>query len=1006
MAVYKLTSKNRKKHIDYRKNVGIILLAVSSLCFLFLATNLIPFLHRFLVGIVGYAGIPFCIISFIVGLALLNKRRYVMPIRYAVYLGVVVLCVLCILQVALIGDKNGLSFWQYLGKNYTAKANPAGILVGIITTPIVYLTTIWGAYTIFSALLALFIGLFIDCINQLKKSSQMSAPIKVQMNGTNVEPKPEPVKKHHKVDENINIVLDAKIQEDRERENKARKMLGLLGTMEVEDRKEEVKEEPPKKLEGDDLRKFLLTPPPPKIEVTDFLKQNTKPIENTSTPIMNNEISSNINNLKKEEIQPSQIIHEYEFVADNAPVIKRNSLPKDEENNNINVSSNNLKNNSNFVNDIDDDYEEVNQKDVNKNAKEELNVVQEADNILKEVIQEERKNSPSKFVELDKEDDDLQKKIEGFVTNRLDRNYKDNIQKTIDKTLDDDRRGSAIDNRSKVLDIRGDDRSSTLNAVRRNFIDLEDETNPFNRKNDESKENKPSGNNILNRNPISRNIPNEPTEPEIVDEDNEPYEYMKPPIDLITTESVDLSTLNEDVASKRVLLEDSLENFGVPAKVQSVVVGPAVTRYELEMPSGISVSKIKNRTDDIALALAAEGAIRIEAPIPGRSVVGIEVPNNRIATVSLKDILLSNEFRNNPAPLTFALGKDITGKIITCDMQKLTHLLVAGTTGSGKSVCLNSIILSIVYKCSPEDVKIMLVDPKKVEFSNYESLPHLIQPNIICETQKAVNGLTWAVNEMERRFEILGENRVKNIDEYNHTKEVLNGDKKKLPYIVIIVDELADLMMTGKKEVEEKIVRLAQKARAAGIHLILATQRPSVDVITGLIKTNIPSRISFSVVSSVDSMTILDRVGAEKLLGKGDMLYSPVGSQEPKRIQACFVSTPEINSIVDYVKDNNRPIFDKSIQEAINNPNKSNGGVEDRMNEMDPLLPQVLKVSIETGQASTTMIRRKFAIGYPRAARIIDQMEAAGYISSGDGVKGRTVYTTMEEYNELFGDQD
>ena len=998
MAVYKLTSKNRKKHLDYRKNVGIILLAVSSLCFLFLATNLIPFLHKFLVGLVGYAGIPFCIISFVVGLALLNKRRYVMPIRYAIYLGVVVLCVLCILQIALIGDKNGLSFWQYLGKNYTAKINPAGLLVGIITTPIIYLTTIWGAYTIFSALLALFIGLFIDCINQLKKSSQMSAPLKVQMNSTKDEPKPEVVKKHHKVDENINIVLDAKIQEDIERENKARKMLGLLGTMEVEDKKEEIKEEPPKKLEGDDLRKFLLTPPPPKIEVTDFIKQNTKPIENSNNaPILNGEISSNINSLKKEEIQPSQIIHEYEFMADNTPVIKRNSLPKDEENNSVvNASSSN----SNFVNDIDDDNDENEDIIQNKN-KEELNVVQEADNILKEVILEERRNSPSKFVELDNEEDDLQKKIDGFVTNRLDRNYKDNIQKTIDKTLNDDRRGSAIDNRSKVLDIR-DDRSSTLNTVRRNFIDLEDETNPFNRKKDESKE----SNNILRRNPLSRNIINTPSESEIIDEDNEVYDYMKPPIDLITTESVDLSTLNEDVATKRVLLEDSLENFGVPAKVQSVVVGPAVTRYELEMPSGISVSKIKNRTDDIALALAAEGSIRIEAPIPGRSVVGVEVPNNRIATVSLKDILLSNEFRNNPAPLTFALGKDITGKIITCDMQKLTHLLVAGTTGSGKSVCLNSIILSIVYKCSPEDVKIMLVDPKKVEFSNYESLPHLIQPSIICDTQKAVNGLTWAVNEMERRFEILGENRVKNIDEYNHTKDVLNGDKKKLPYIVIIVDELADLMMTGKKEVEEKIVRLAQKARAAGIHLILATQRPSVDVITGLIKTNIPSRISFSVVSSVDSMTILDRVGAEKLLGKGDMLYSPVGSQEPKRIQACFVSTPEINSIVDYVKDNNRPIFDKTIQEAINNPNKSNGGADDRMNEMDPLLPQVLKVSIETGQASTTMIRRKFAIGYPRAARIIDQMEAAGYISSGDGVKGRTVYTTMEEYNEIFGDQD
>ena len=340
-------------------------------------------------------------------------------------------------------------------------------------------------------------------------------------------------------------------------------------------------------------------------------------------------------------------------------------------------------------------------------------------------------------------------------------------------------------------------------------------------------------------------------------------------------------------------------------------------------------------------------------------------------------------------------------------MQKLTHLLVAGSTGSGKSVCLNSIILSIIYKASPEDVKIILIDPKRVEFSSYEALPHLIMPKIVCETQKAINTLAWAVSEMERRFEVLGVARVKNIDEFNQTPDVLSGKVEKMPFIVIIVDELADLMMTGKKEVEEKVCRLAQKSRAAGIHLILATQRPSVDVITGLIKSNFPSRIAFAVTSAVDSMTILDRVGAEKLLGKGDMLYYPVGAQEPKRVQGCFITTNEINKIVDYTRDNNKPIFDKEIEEQINNPNKgNNGGGAGYNNEMDPLLPQALKASIDCGQASATMIRRKFAIGYPRAARIIDQMEAAGYISSADGVKGRTVYTTEEVFKELFGDVD
>lgn len=495
-------------------------------------------------------------------------------------------------------------------------------------------------------------------------------------------------------------------------------------------------------------------------------------------------------------------------------------------------------------------------------------------------------------------------------------------------------------------------------------------------------------------------------EEEKEEEEEEPYVYECPSLDLITTKSVDLSTLNEDVAEKRVLLENSLENFGVPAKVQGVVVGPAVTRYELEMPQGISVSKIKNRADDIALSLAAEGAIRIEAPVPGKSVVGVEVPNKSIATVSIRDVLDSKEFKESPSPLTFALGKDITGNIITCNMQKLTHLLVAGTTNSGKSVCLNSIILSIIYKSSPEDVKIILIDPKRVEFSSYNGLPHLIMPNVVTETQKAINTLAWAVTEMERRFEVMGFARVKNIDEYNQSPDVVSGKIKKMPFIVIIVDELSDLMMTGKKEVEEKIIRLAQKARAAGIHLILATQRPSVDVITGLIKSNFPSRIAFAVTSAVDSMTILDRVGAEKLLGKGDMLYYPVGAQEPKRVQACFISTGETNRIVDFVRENNKPIFDKDLEEQINNPNKNAGqnGVAVN-NDMDELLPLALKSAIDCGQASATMIRRKFAIGYPRAARIIDQMEAAGYISTADGVKGRTVYTTMEEFREIFGDQ-
>ena len=477
-------------------------------------------------------------------------------------------------------------------------------------------------------------------------------------------------------------------------------------------------------------------------------------------------------------------------------------------------------------------------------------------------------------------------------------------------------------------------------------------------------------------------------EEEVVEEPEEPYVYEKPPLEYITTKSVDLSTLNEDVAEKRVLLENSLENFGIPAKVQGVVVGPAVTRYELEMPQGISVSKIKNRADDIALSLAAEGAIRIEAPVPGKSVVGVEVPNKAIATVSLRDVLESREFKESSSPLTFALGKDITGNIITCNMQKLTHLLVAGSTGSGKSVCLNSIILSIIYKASPEEVKIILVDPKRVEFTSYNGLPHLIMPNVVCETQKAINTLAWAVTEMERRFEVLGFARVKNIDEFNQTPDVVSGKVKKMPFIVIIVDELADLMMTGKKEVEEKIIRLAQKSRAAGIHLILATQRPSVDVITGLIKSNFPSRIAFAVTSAVDSMTILDRVGAEKLLGKGDMLY--LQGNDPVRVQCAFVDTPEVERIVDFISHQQGYPTAFMLPE-VEDDTEGGSSADVDMNRLDPLFEEAARLLIYHQQGSTSLIQRKFSIGYNRAGRIMDQLERAGIVGPANGSKAREV---------------
>ena len=934
MAVYKLNSKKKKtKNPNTKKIVGFSLIAAASVVFLFL-TGIVAPIQTFFLGLFGVFGYPLCIILFVVGLALVNNRRYVMSKKYTICLILTVFFALCILQLAIVGNNvqvvDGesvkMSFWDYLAKNYTAKWTAGGFLVGIFTTIFLYMANIYGAYIIFALAFVLCLALLLDSLKYMKKQKAEDEPVSVQIKDKktgkvldeDVEEKEVEVIGEKVEEEAPNVVLNGNLKEEENKQLTARQILGLDKKRDKAYEYEKTpiqstKKEPEK---PKSLKELILTPPQIDIDeyFKDVRKQNDVPAKE--------EIQSNINSLKTDEIEPSEVYHEDEFKPDNQPVIRR-TLPE--------VRSEEL--------------------------------VEKADDILKSAIEEEKKENPDIYEHINE----------------------DSERNVIDRLPDRNNSGS--------FERRSFDRSFDRHEKLTNQEDI-DARRDFNRDYDR----------ISARNgSLSRE--NSPIPDEQEPEEKEPYVYEKPPIEYITTQSVDLSTLNEDVATKRVLLENTLETFGVPAKVQGVVVGPAVTRYELEMPQGISVSKIKNRADDIALSLAAEGSIRIEAPVPGKSVVGVEVPNTSIATVSLKDVLISKEFTQSSSPLTFALGKDITGNTICCNMQKLTHLLVAGSTGSGKSVCLNSIILSIIYKASPEDVKIILIDPKRVEFSSYEALPHLIMPKIVCETQKAINTLAWAVTEMERRFELLGMARVKNIDEYNQTPDVISGKVEKMPFIVIIVDELADLMMTGKKEVEEKVCRLAQKSRAAGIHLILATQRPSVDVITGLIKSNFPSRIAFAVTSAVDSMTILDRVGAEKLLGKGDMLYYPVGAQEPKRVQGCFITTGEINKIVDYVRDNNKPIFDKDIGEQILNPNKNNNSGPGYNNEMDPLLPQALKASIECKQASATMIRRRFAIGYPRAARIIDQMEAAGYISSADGVKGRTVYTTEEEFNELFGDQ-
>lgn len=465
--------------------------------------------------------------------------------------------------------------------------------------------------------------------------------------------------------------------------------------------------------------------------------------------------------------------------------------------------------------------------------------------------------------------------------------------------------------------------------------------------------------------------------------------YKFPPIELLH-KSIKISENYFDIAKEKAdLLEKTLKSFGVSAKVINISIGPSVTRFEIEPAPGVKVRKIENLSDDIALQLAAT-QIRIEAPIPGKSAVGIEIPNEKNSEVALRDVLEDNKFKHGKGNILVALGKDIAGNAVVADLSKMPHLLIAGATGSGKSVCINTLITSILYNSSPDDVKLILIDPKVVELSIYNGIPHL-RIDVVTDPKKAAGALNWAVREMEHRYKLFSENKVRDIKGFNIAKPEL-----KLPYMVIIIDELADLMMVASDSVEDSICRLAQKARAAGIHLVLATQRPSVDVITGVIKANIPSRISFAVSSQIDSRTILDRAGAEKLLGKGDMLFDPSGVAYPIRVQGAFITDKEVENITNFIKENssglikldNKPI-DLSIPEIKE--------IVPFESQQDELLGEAAEWILDTKRASVSALQRRFRIGYTRAGRLMDTMEAMGIVSGADGAKPREILISKNE---------
>ncbi len=489
-----------------------------------------------------------------------------------------------------------------------------------------------------------------------------------------------------------------------------------------------------------------------------------------------------------------------------------------------------------------------------------------------------------------------------------------------------------------------------------------------------------------------------------INQEKKVVEYKKPPLSLL---KAPVNKVNQDLSSElkanAEVLVNTLKSFGVETRIIDISRGPTVTRYELQPSAGVKISKITNLADDIALNLAA-GGVRIEAPIPNKAAVGIEIPNKKTEMVSIREVIDSDSFKNFDSKLAVALGRDISGKEIVFDIAKMPHMLIAGATGSGKSVCINTLIMSILYKSNPEEVKLLMIDPKVVELGIYNGIPHLLVP-VVTDPRKAAGALGWAVTEMLNRYKLFADNQVRDINGYNDLAKE-NPEISPLPQVVIIIDELADLMMASPKEVEDYICRLAQMARAAGMHLVIATQRPSVDVITGVIKANIPSRIAFSVSSQVDSRTIIDSGGAEKLLGRGDMLFAPSGSPKPIRVQCCYVSDKEVESVVKFVKNEAKTEYDDNIineieKQSTQEPQKNNTNTNSSSDNEDELIPQAIDLVVEAGQASTSYLQRRLKVGYARAARLIDEMEAKGIVGPFEGSKPRQVLISKNDWYEL-----
>ena len=972
---YEKNFKNKKSFNS--KHLGIIILIVATIGYLGLFIKWIPFLHDFLLGTFGLFSYVLFLLMYVIGGALVKGAKYVYSPKYVVYLSLALFSIIAVFHIAF-ANIGTMTYGEYLSQIFQCKIiSVGGILMGIIVYPLQKFLYPIGAIFLFLIVLAICIWLIYDYLTRVRYIKKTDTEIfnkKVKKNFKIEKNEPATtVKFELNGNQDTKIGLDAEIDEEKEKRKKALQELGLDKT--VKDKHF---------VDNSNLNSFA----------NDFINSNSS-FGNNASSLTNEREPANYRGTfgynAIAETKPKKVSTNYEknmeflesitHVHPNSTTSQTNTLASD----NNPTQKQGISSVSDFldVNFGDSRSAEQSYKNKQEQASSQNTVSNDYSDNYNNVnldattfaTNEQNNDTLSDFSSTSQENiEPVNNFTNEDIANEIDK-VVEKAETTKDQVEDIDLTNFTL---PKTLQIHGN------NLRGRGLRHSENQQDMFNTQGDNKKEDEKKFH-IFPR-------------------------YVCPTIDLLTQVSTDVSHYNENSQENARAIEKTLDDFGIPAKVSNITIGPAVTRYELDMPAGISVNMVNKYSNDISGAVASSRGVRIQAPIPGKSTVGVEVPNKKVAMVGIREVLESREFLVNKNVLSYAVGKEVTGKSVVADMHDMPHMLVAGATGSGKSVALNTIIISLIYKYGPEDLRFILVDPKQVEFYMYNGLPHLLTPEAIIDPVKSLNALDWAINEMERRYGLMRDSGVREICEYNDLPEVKNHSKEKLAHIVIIIDEVGDIMTlnTIKKDFEEKVRRLAQKARAVGINLILATQRPSVDVITGVIKANLPSRMAFAVQNYQDSKTILDAGGADKLLGKGDMLFSPRGN-EPFRVQGCFISTQEINNVVSFVKQHNESYYDESIAKAINKEDDTTQGGDDGEMQntdtgFDPLMPECLKLVIKNGNASVSMLQRRFSIGNPKAARIIDQMELAKFIGPSNGSKPRTVYITAEQFKEIFGE--